>query len=176
MDSFDFELKSGVETVGYESSCKFMAFHLLHGKEISFFEAKKQNIVTRPTVSVRTSNPKNLYSVEIPIIKIFLAELDFGRQRTTYSFYLSMEPLEIPQTVTIKPISKAGVKADFYFKAQAKFLSKKDTIPLLDPDSMSYKMLLAQSPLPIDTLRSLVSITRPKVIEQARKVRKLRFG
>lgn len=173
---YEFEYKGGVEQIGTESCCKFMLFHLIFAKEIPFWEAKKNNIATRPSVAGMTSNPKNLYSIESPIFKVFLYDLDFGRQKISYSFFLNATPTETPQTVTIKPVSKAGVKAGFYFKCNARFLKKSEALNLMAPDSQSYKMLLAQSALPIDTLKSIVTITRPKVIEQARKVRKLRIG
>lgn len=173
---YELEYKGGVEQIDTSSCCKFMVFLLNHGKEIPFWEAKKHGIVSRPQVSGRTAIPKNLYQVDTPIVKVFLYDLDFGRQKITYSFYIHMGSLDTPQTVTIKPISKAGVKSGFYFKTNGRFLSTKEAAGIVEKDSMSYRMLIAQSPIPIDTLRQLVTINRPKVIEQARKVRKLRLG
>lgn len=174
---YQFEYLGGVDTIQGTSCCKFLCFNICNGKEIPFYECKKQNILTKVQSFKRgeTTN-NNTYSIELPIIKIFIFETEMFKPRIIQSFYLKMGDNDENQTVTIKPTFTSGVTKGFYFKSKAKFLSKKESLSILDATSVSYKMLLAQSPLPIDTLRSLVSITRPKVIEQARKVRKLRFG
>lgn len=172
---FQFNFAGGVKQLGNTATCKLIVYHVSMGKEISFYEARKMGIVKHPQNYDSHMSP-NLYEVGSPILKVFLSDIEFGKPKITYSFYMHLGDLASPQTVEIKPMYRAGVGAGLFFKAQARFLNNAEVETILDKESVSYKMFRVQQRPSIDILKQLITITRPKVVTEALKVRKLRIS
>ncbi len=181
MQQFDFEFKGGVKTIQNQQTCKFLLFLLNGNKEISFSQATKSGFVeNKIPQSVTGWNPQ-LYSSKLAIVKLLVHEMcGFGKPKFNQTFFLVLGQKIERQIVTIRPKMEAARVAGFYFKADATFLKKSEVLQILDPDSLSAKILARQQQPPVSVLREIISIEHlciPKELKLAEHgaVRKLRI-
>lgn len=164
MSIFNFKFKGGVFRHNKHYSEKFLLYFLAGGKEISFYELRNANILKK------NSNIADHYKAPFNICKIFLSVAGFGIPRKFYSFYFQI--VEKERTVTIKPFSLD--KTGFYFTANGNFLNTTQVKEHLSNNSDSYKFLKIQDPLPVEILRSMITIDYGDPLNGIRKIREVR--
>lgn len=170
-----FNFKGGTFPMPQGASAKFLLFLVNNGREISFFEALKNGMVSNVRASNLSSYDPSLYETECRVMKVFLHEHRFGSARLTQGFYLLLGQGAEGQTVEIRPREAEPRAAGYHFRAKARFLKKNEALRLFKEGSLPYRMLLRQQLPPVEVLRSIINITRPRLVEQDRAVRALRI-
>ena len=84
------------------------------------------------------------------------------------------------QVVTVKPRLSTALLAGYQFKAEASFLKKSEVLQLLDPESLSAKILRVQQLPAKSVLQQMIQIDRigvPQALKVAEHggIRKLRI-
>ena len=181
MQQFDFEFKGGIKALQGEQTCKFLMFFLNGDREISFSQAIKSGFVeNKIPQSVTHWNPQ-LFMSKLPIVKIMIHETGgFGKPKLSQTFFLALGQKLERQVVTIKPKMTEARRAGFYFKADASFMKKSEILQILDPNSISAKIISMQQQPPVSVLKQIISIDHigvPKELKIASHggVRKLRI-
>lgn len=181
MGSVDFEFKGGVHASPASGTCKFLLFLLNGAKEISLSQAVKLGFAEHKAADSIVNWTPNAYCTEIPVAKVLLYEDGgFGKQKFSQQFWLAMGKKLEKQVVTIKPRLEAALAAGFYFRAEAAFLKKSEVLALVDPDSISAKVMRVQQLPAASVLRQIVQIERigvPQALKVAEHggIRKLRI-
>ncbi len=161
MQEYDLEYKGGMKMIQGEQSCKFLLFFLNGDKEISFSQAAKSGFVENKIPQPVTGWNPNLFTSKLPIVKLLIHELGgFGKPKFSQTFFLVLGRKLERQVVTIKPRMSAARLAGFYFKADASFMKKSEVLQILDPNSISAKIIASQQQPPLSVLKEIISIDR----------------
>ena len=114
-------------------------------------------------------------------MKILLHETGgFGKPKLSQTFFLALGQKLERQVVTIKPKMLEAQRAGFYFKADASFMKKSEILQILDPDSISAKIISNQQQPPVSVLKQIITIDHIGVPQELKiashgGVRKLRI-
>ncbi len=160
---FEFNFKGGIFRHSAHHSEKFLLYFLAGGKEISFYELRNANILKKGKVM-------DSYVSPFEVCKIFTAVSGFGIPKRFYSFYFQIK--RIDRKITIFPFSLD--KTGFYFTANGNFLNTTQVKEHLSNNSDSYKFLKIQDPLPVEILRSMITIDYGDPLNGIRKIREVR--
>lgn len=157
MGSNEFDFKGGVQSLPGAGTCKFLMFLLNGTKEIPLKQAVKLGFVEHQAAdSIINWNP-NRYTTNLSILKILVYEDGgFGKEKFSQQFWLVLGKKLEKQIVTIKP----RIMPNFEFKAEATFLKKSEVLSLIDPESMSAKVLQAQRTPAVSVLKQIIQIER----------------
>ena len=159
--AYTFRYKGGVVKPGDHEVEKFLLFFVMEGQEIPFYQMQKESLLVR----VKDTDPE--WQTANNVMKLFVGQQGFNVPRRFYSFFLRLE--ENAPLVTVKPFSLD--RTGMFFQAQAKFLSNKDAIELIDEDSQSRKFVAKQGLLPLNVLRSMVTVDRTILRKGVRAMR-----
>lgn len=169
------EFKGGVIPAGGRGSLKFLLFLVGGGKEMSFYEAVKLGMVSRPQMDRFVDVNMDAYVTDFPIAKLFVSEKVNNGPMMTYSFYMMLGRNVDRQILEIAPRTKTGKAMGYRFKAEAKFLKESEALQLFSTDSLSYKMIKCQRLPPRDILREMITVVKPPAVRNAQRVRHLRI-
>lgn len=181
MATVDFEFKGGITTSHATGTCKFLMFLLNGTKEISLSQAVKLGFAEHKPANDILSWSPNVYSTSIPIAKLLIYEdAGFGKEKFSQQFWLALGKKLEKKVVTVKPRLKAAQALGYYLKAEASFLKKSEALQLLDPDSMSARILRGQQLPAKSVLQQMIQIDRigvPQALKVAEHggIRKLRI-
>ncbi len=161
MGSIDFTFKDGVLPASSGGSCKFLLFLLNGTREVSLREAVKLGFAEHKAADSIVDWTPTAYSTSIPIAKVLLYEDGgFGKERFSQQFWLAMGKRLEKQVVTIKPRMPQALASGFVFSAEATFMKKSEVLALVDPDSISAKVVNSQQLPAVSVLRSIINIER----------------
>lgn len=156
----EFEFVGGNRKPTSQSIEKFQLFLLAGGKEVPLYQ------LLRDGVAMRKAETGNSFVTGLTYGKLFVGQSGFGIPKRYHSFYFRFQ--EKGDIVTIRPFSfsenSPAPLGDFYFKGVIKFLKKSEAAELLDEGSLSLKFLGYQEALPLDLIRRIISVERPKVV------------
>ena len=141
---------------------KFLLFFLVSGEEIPFFQMVQNSLVERVLPDV----PE--YTTHSPVAKLFVSQQGFGVPKRFYSFYFRFKDHTHPR-VTIRPFSRNDT--GMYFTGRISFLKKSEAMELLADGNQSKMYLRKQLMLPVEVLRSLITVDRDELREGLRHVR-----
>lgn len=161
--SVRFKFNGGVAKPTFHQMEKFLLFFVVGGREVPLYQMLKNNLVVKlheKDIEYQTSNN---------IVKIFVMQSGYGIPKRYYSFYFRLVPPPSPR-ITIKSFSE---KSDFFFSGMGRFLKRQQILDLLTDESGSKRFVARQLPLPLDTLRNLVSVDRT---EMRKGIRVIRLG
>lgn len=159
----NFFFKGGVHQHTKHHSEKMLLYFLTGGRETSFYNLKQTGIIKPSTLT------GDDYCSPFDICKIFVFQSGFGIPKKYYSFYFHIK--EEGNFVKILPFSLE--KTGYEFKAKGNFLKVSQVKKYLSSDSSSYSFLSVSNPLPIATLKSMVTINRESSLHNVRKIRSL---
>ena len=181
MGSVEFEFKGGVTTSHATGTCKFLLFLLNGTKEISLSQAVKLGFAKHKAANDILSWSPNVYSTSLPIAKLLIYEdAGFGKEKFSQQFWLALGKKLEKQVVTVKPRLNAALTLGYLFKAEAAFLKKSEVLQLLDPESLSARILRGQQLPAKNVLKQMIQIDRigvPQALKVAEHggIRKLRI-
>jgi hypothetical protein len=184
---FCFEYSGGVNPKNGHSNEKFLLFFISGQKEIPFFQLYKNAIIRHPvpgdyTTGITDLNgkhtdwfvvdggPNHFYESPFPCLKIFLYQGGFNTVKMMKNIYFKIDH-ESPFTVTVTPFSlhKTGYK----FRARGTFLENHEVREMFNPNDKAVEWLDDQNQLPIETLRSIITVRKDKISTRTRQIRKL---
>lgn len=166
MLGFRFEFKGGITKPDQWQTEKFMLFVVIGGVEVPLYQLVRDGLVEEVS--------KHEYESSYDLFKVFMWSQDasFGNaNKRFYSFYVRLKLVsddEAP-TVTIKPFGWDRV--DFFFKAKCRFLKKSQILEELSNDSQSREFVKRQAPLPVQTIKELISVEEPDIKKGVRRIR-----
>ena len=181
MGSVEFDFKGGVFADNGGGTCKFLLFLLNGRNEIPLKDAVRLGFVEHRAADSVVDWKASSYLTSLPIVKVLLYEGGrFGKERLSQQFWLALGKKLEKQVVTIRPRSAAAAASGFMFRAEASFLKRSETLALLDPESISAKVLRKQRTPAISVLRQIIAIERvgpPPALKVAEHggIRKLRI-
>lgn len=175
MANAQFVFKGGVFPLEAGASCKFLLFLVSNGREIPFFDARKQNIISHPPARTITDFQGSTYQTDCSVVKVFLHESTFGGGRIMYSFYVLLGHSIDRQVITITPRRAEAKAAGYIFRAEGRFLKKTEALRLFPASSLQARMLNMQQMPPVEVLRQIASIQRPVEVERSKRSRALRI-
>lgn len=157
----EFDFKGGIVRDAGGGVCKFLLFLLNGNKEVSLAQATKFGFASHKVADSLTEWSDTTYTTSLPIAKLVMYEDGgFGKERFSQSFWLALGRKLKRQVVTIRPRMVFAQARAFKFSADASFLKPADVLNILDPDSLSAKVLRAQRTPPVNVLRSFIEIDR----------------
>ncbi len=161
---FSLEFQGGVAKPTPHTNEKFMLFFLVNGKEIPLYQMARDGLVVKPEYE----NPK--YLTNFNLCKVFVSQRGFGVQTRFYSFYVKLfaEDSSAP-IVTVRPFSLE--KTGFFLRGKFAFLRTDQVLKSLSLDNESRKWVEKQGLLPINVLRSMVTVDRSEIKKGVRAVR-----
>lgn len=160
----EFQFAGGVRKPDTHAVEKFMLFFVIDGKEIPHFQLIRDGIIVR-----KTERGDDFFT-GLKVGKLFLHQGGFNMRRRFHSFYFYFLDEPTADLITIKPFSVD--ESGYYFKGPIRFLKKAEIDKILDEDSLSRKYLARQEPLPVDLLRSIITVESPHI----KNVRYVRIG
>jgi len=157
------------------ATAKFCLFFLSGGKEIPFWEAQKNGWMRKPEILPQDMSPKYTYETDIPIVRIYLHEHTHLMPMFKYSYYIKLNE-SINQKVTIQPLEDSLKSySKWRLNVKGKILTNKEVLEnYLERDSIGFRMLVNQSPVPIETHRKVLTVVQPRAVEERNKMRLLR--
>lgn len=159
----EFVFHGGVVKPSTHAVEKFLLFFVVGGKEVPFHQLRQDGLIQQ------VESGKDRFLTGLQVGKIFLAQQGFGIPRRYHSFYFHL--IEGPsELVTILPF--AGRKVELKFQGKIRFLNKTQILALLDPSNQSRGFVERQVSLPLDVLKSLISVEKAT----AEDVRHVRIG
>lgn len=159
---FKFEYNGGVAKPSQHTNEKFLLFCVVGGNEVPFYQMVQNSLILREVADM----PK--YSTNTKYGKLFVGQQGFGVQRRFYSFYFKFLEEGSPM-ITVKPFSLDDT--GYYFRGRISFLKKSEAISVLAADNSSIPFLRSQVMLPLDVLRSMVTVDRSELKKGIRHVR-----
>lgn len=159
---YRFKFKGGVIKPSEYNTEKFLLFFIVGGKEIPLYKMRENGLVWQ-----EEKRDPNKFGTSHRAVKLFVLQQGFGIVKRFYSFYMELQ--DRGQIVEIVPFS--GQKTGFVFSGMARFLKKSEALALLPEDAMSRKFLKRQAMLPVDTLRSMITIDRGEMRKGVRHIR-----
>lgn len=161
--SFEFQFNGGVVRPTDHTNEKFLMFFLVGGEEVPFYQMVQNSLVLRKVPDVPAYTTHTQYG------KIFIGQQGFGVQRRFYSFYFKFVNDNTRPMINIHPFS--GEELGLFFSGTISFLKKSEVYDLLSPANESRKYLKSQMMMPVDVLRSLVTVDRSALKKGVRHVR-----
>jgi len=158
--SFQFEFNGGSHR---ESGDKFLLFLVVNGQEEILYQAKSLGLI-RPSLTV---NDPRFMETSHQIIKIF-ALANVHDSKIIQSFYFEMSEDVGANRVEIRPLN--GADRGHYFRSHGRFLKKKEILSILGGDNPSRPFVERQRTLPRETLRRMITIERPVLAFEGRRV------
>lgn len=159
--NFEFEFNGGVRKPGTHETEKFLAFFVVGGKELPMYQLIRDNLI------LRSEDDPHKYFTGCNILKVFIGHQGFGVQRRYYSFYMQMTEEHRP-TVRLQSVVE---RSPYYFSGKVHFLKKNQIVELLNPDQPSLQYLNRQAIIPVEVIRSLISVDRTSMKKGVRHVR-----
>lgn len=165
--AYRFEYHGGVAKPSVHTLEKFLAFFVVGGREIPFHLMQRDNLV------VKLKEKADEYQTSHNVLKLFVMQTGFGLPKRWYSFYFKLVNTPAAE-VTIRPFPKEGARvtaSEFYLRGTFKFLSTQQVEAMLNDDSESKRFVSRQSPLPLDTLRAMVTVDKSFMKKGVRTIR-----
>lgn len=171
---YTFLYNGGVDSIpGGIRDFKFLVFPVFAGREYAFKEAMNIGLLKQRDYDQETKATR--YFTDAQFIKVFSLEQEEKQPRYINSYYLRLGVHGDPQTVTIQPFCEKKRKQNWKVVAEARFMSQKEVLEVLTPGQMAHEMAKRMQMPPLDILKRMCSIQRPRHIEEAREVRKIRL-
>ena len=158
---------------------KFFLFFIIGGKEIPFYEMKKnaliESVYTNPMDEESLGTPTGFqststwFSTNADYGKIFVTQSGYGIEKKFVSFYFRFVKKRPAPIVTVRPFSSDG--NDMFFQGHISFLKKSEVRQLLPADSLSLKYLEQQIMLPIPILKKMITIDKSVLRKGLRRIR-----
>ena len=183
---FPFTYSGGVYTKDTHKNEKFLLFFISGEKEIPFFQLYKNGIIQHPHEFADLQNSKQLQSIidcSVPImvpnhsyespyphLKLFVYQGGYQTITMMKSFYFKLDS-DSPFTTTIKPFSVD--KTGYQFQARGSFIDNEDVRKLFSPGAKALDWLDSVEQLPVETLRSIITVKKDKTNSRIRQIRKL---
>lgn len=180
MVEFNFDFKGGVAEMKGGGNCKFLLFLLNGQKEVALQQALKLGFAAHRPADTLTEWSPDAYKTQLNVCKLLVYEDGgFGKEKFSQSFFLALGKKFEKQVINVQPRTTFARARGFFFKAEGSFLKKSEALALLDPESLSAKILSNQSTPPVSVLKEIISIERfgaPKELKVGSHgaVRKLR--
>jgi hypothetical protein len=160
----EFSFKGGIRKPDTHTVEKFLLFFVIDGKEIPMFQLLRDGII------LRKSEYGDDFFTGLKVAKLFLHQAGFNLRRRFHSLYFYFDDDPTAKIATILSFSELG--SGFYFKGPIRFLKKAEVVDLLNKDELSLKFLERQEPLPVDTIKRLITVEQPHM----KNIRHVRIG
>jgi hypothetical protein len=171
---YEFIFNGGLRPAKAGMKYQFLLFLLIGGKEVPFWEAKRQELVSPVKAESIFAATPNAWSSGCKHLKLFVQEQEFGKPRFMYSFYLELGGGIDRRSVEITPLKSIPKAFGWRFEAHARFLTTKEAAAVLDPSTLGYKLLSKTAMPPRETLKRMITIKKPKAAIDCNRTRKLR--
>lgn len=163
--SFTFQFNGGVYQHG-NGSTKFLLFSVIDGKEVPLHVVKREGLILPQSYDDMTQ-----FTTLLPIMKLFVGQSGFGIAKRFHSFYMQFQEPPAP-TIKVVPFDWDSFR-DYHFEGMVRFLKKKEVLELLHEDNTSRIFVKRQDPLPVDTIRKMITVDRT---EMKKGIRQIRIG
>jgi len=145
-----FTYRGGVVKPTTHTVEKFLLFFLVDGREIPVHQLLRDGLV------MCLSDKSLEFTTGLTVAKLFVGQQGFGVQKKYHSFYFRFVDEQV-EVVTIRPFM---TKLALFFTARIRFLNRAQVLGLLSEDSQSRMFVEKQGPLPLDTLRAMITVER----------------
>lgn len=149
--AYVFEYHGGVVKPTTHTVEKFLLFFVVDGREIPIHQLIRDGLV------MKLSEKGNDYTTGLTVAKLFVGQQGFGIPKKYHSFYFRFVE-DKDEMVTVRPFG--GQKLGLAFRAKIRFLNRAQTLGLLGKDCESRPFVERQAPLPLDTLRAMITVER----------------
>lgn len=157
-----FIYKGGIANLNRYDKEKFLLFFVIEGVEIPIYQMIRDGLVFQGEKSTE-------FFTMHRIAKIFVSQQGFGIQKKYHSFYIELMPDEqVTPKITVTSFSK---EANMTLIGKFHFLKKQRVLKILGKESLSYRFIKQQQPLPIKKLNEMISIDRSDMRKNVRCVR-----
>lgn len=157
---FSFSFRGGVVKPSEHTSEKFLLFFLMGDQEVPMYTMLKEGFASR------VEDGTDKFVTTHNVCKLFVSQQGFGIQKRFHSFYIKMDST----APTLEILPYAGRNLNFFFKAQAKIMERKEVLELLPNGLESKGFYERQEVLPLNLYERMVHIDRSALKKGVRQV------